>query len=200
MGASTERRELRVPESTARPLAAPSGPSWDDDRTAVGGRCKRGVPHGPYRYLAVRGEPGRSRMLYVPAGLIEVVSRRLGDHRTGRGGAGTDLGGQRRAAGPPRAGRSGGDGARRGVPGGGGAAGEHAVALAEWLTCGKAAKGSTSSAATSRARVGAAAGAQHPPLLPAPLALAAQQETHPRKGQSPHRPQPLPHRHPAGQR
>lgn len=40
-------------------------------------RCARGQLHGPYTYLSVRGPTGRSRLLYVPAGLAEVVSRRV---------------------------------------------------------------------------------------------------------------------------
>ena len=42
-----------------------------------GCRCTRGELHGPYTYLSVTGEAGRSRMLYVPAGLAEAVARRV---------------------------------------------------------------------------------------------------------------------------
>jgi hypothetical protein len=40
-------------------------------------RCARGELHGPYAYLSVAGPGGRSRMLYVPAELAEVVQRRV---------------------------------------------------------------------------------------------------------------------------
>lgn len=41
-----------------------------------GCRCQTGDPHGPYTYLAVRAG-GRSRLIYVPAALIEPARRRL---------------------------------------------------------------------------------------------------------------------------
>ena len=41
-----------------------------------GCRCARGELHGPYPYLAVRSG-GRSRLLYLPAALVEPVGRRL---------------------------------------------------------------------------------------------------------------------------
>jgi hypothetical protein len=47
-----------------------------------GCRCTRGELHGPYAYLSVTGEGGRSRMLYVPAGLAGAVARRV--ESTGR--------------------------------------------------------------------------------------------------------------------
>lgn len=40
-------------------------------------RCARGDLHGPYTYLSVAGPSGRSRMVYVPAELAEVVARRV---------------------------------------------------------------------------------------------------------------------------
>ncbi|MGH3450942.1 MAG: DUF6788 family protein [Haloechinothrix sp.] len=40
-------------------------------------RCARGQLHGPYTYLSVAGPGGRSRLVYVPAGLAEVVGRRV---------------------------------------------------------------------------------------------------------------------------
>ena len=40
-------------------------------------RCARGELHGPYTYLSVPGPGGRSRMIYVPAELAEVVERRV---------------------------------------------------------------------------------------------------------------------------
>jgi transposase len=40
-------------------------------------RCTRGELHGPYTYLSVAGPAGRSRMVYVPAELAEVVARRV---------------------------------------------------------------------------------------------------------------------------
>lgn len=45
-------------------------------------RCARGELHGPYTYLSVAGPSGRSRLVYVPAGLAEVVARRV--EATGR--------------------------------------------------------------------------------------------------------------------
>jgi hypothetical protein len=42
-----------------------------------GCRCARGELHGPYTYLSVAGRSGRSRMVYVPAELAEVVARRV---------------------------------------------------------------------------------------------------------------------------
>lgn len=47
-----------------------------------GCRCARGELHGPYTYLSVAGAGGRSRMVYVPADLAEVVARRV--ETTGR--------------------------------------------------------------------------------------------------------------------
>ena len=40
-------------------------------------RCARGELHGPYTYLSVTGPGGRSRLVYVPARLAEVVERRV---------------------------------------------------------------------------------------------------------------------------
>ena len=40
-------------------------------------RCASGELHGPYTYLSVAGPGGRSRLVYVPAGLAEVVERRV---------------------------------------------------------------------------------------------------------------------------
>lgn len=42
-----------------------------------GCRCARGQLHGPYTYLSVTAPSGRSRLVYVPAELAEVVSRRV---------------------------------------------------------------------------------------------------------------------------
>lgn len=42
-----------------------------------GCRCARGELHGPYTYLSVAGRSGRSRLVYVPAGLVGVVARRV---------------------------------------------------------------------------------------------------------------------------
>lgn len=42
-----------------------------------GCRCADGQLHGPYTYLSVVGPSGRSRLVYVPAGLAEVVERRV---------------------------------------------------------------------------------------------------------------------------
>lgn len=40
-------------------------------------RCARGELHGPYTYLSVSGSGGRSRLVYVPARLVEAVRRRV---------------------------------------------------------------------------------------------------------------------------
>lgn len=40
-------------------------------------RCAAGELHGPYTYLSVAGRSGRSRTVYVPAELADVVSRRV---------------------------------------------------------------------------------------------------------------------------
>jgi hypothetical protein len=42
-----------------------------------GCRCTRGELHGPYLYLALPREGGRSRLVYVPAQLAEAVERRI---------------------------------------------------------------------------------------------------------------------------
>jgi len=46
-----------------------------------GCRCTRGELHGPYTYLAtsrtIDRSRGRSRLLYVPAALVELVRRRV---------------------------------------------------------------------------------------------------------------------------
>ncbi len=42
-----------------------------------GCRCTRGELHGPYTYLTTRRGRGRSRLLYVPAALVELVRRRV---------------------------------------------------------------------------------------------------------------------------
>jgi hypothetical protein len=42
-----------------------------------GCRCTRGQLHGPYTYLATSRVRGRSRLLYVPAALGELVRRRV---------------------------------------------------------------------------------------------------------------------------
>jgi hypothetical protein len=42
-----------------------------------GCRCAHGEPHGPYTYLSLPREGGRSRLLYVPAALAGVVRRRV---------------------------------------------------------------------------------------------------------------------------
>ncbi len=42
-----------------------------------GCRCTRGELHGPYTYLAAGRSRGRSRLLYVPAALVEAVRRRV---------------------------------------------------------------------------------------------------------------------------
>jgi hypothetical protein len=42
-----------------------------------GCRCAGGELHGPYWYLSVAGVGGRGRLVYVPAGLVEAVSRRV---------------------------------------------------------------------------------------------------------------------------
>lgn len=42
-----------------------------------GCRCARGELHGPYLYLSLPGPAGRSRLLYVPATMAEVVARRV---------------------------------------------------------------------------------------------------------------------------
>ena len=42
-----------------------------------GCRCTQGQPHGPYTYLATGRARGRSRLLYVPAALVELVRRRV---------------------------------------------------------------------------------------------------------------------------
>jgi len=42
-----------------------------------GCRCTRGELHGPYTYLATGRARGRSRLLYVPAALVELVRRRV---------------------------------------------------------------------------------------------------------------------------
>lgn len=43
----------------------------------VGCRCARGELHGPYTYLSVAGAGGRSRLVYIPAQMAEVVARRV---------------------------------------------------------------------------------------------------------------------------
>ena len=40
-----------------------------------GCRCAGGELHGPYWYLSVAGAGGRRRLVYVPRGVVEVVSR-----------------------------------------------------------------------------------------------------------------------------
>jgi len=42
-----------------------------------GCKCTRGELHGPYAYLATGRRRGRSRLLYVPAALVELVRRRV---------------------------------------------------------------------------------------------------------------------------
>lgn len=42
-----------------------------------GCRCARGELHGPYTYLSLARSRGRARLLYVPAALAGVVSRRV---------------------------------------------------------------------------------------------------------------------------
>lgn len=42
-----------------------------------GCRCTQGQLHGPYTYLATSRVRGRSRLLYVPAALVELVGRRV---------------------------------------------------------------------------------------------------------------------------
>jgi hypothetical protein len=42
-----------------------------------GCRCTQGQLHGPYTYLAAGRSRGRSRLLYVPAALVELVRRRV---------------------------------------------------------------------------------------------------------------------------
>jgi hypothetical protein len=42
-----------------------------------GCRCARGELHGPYTYLSLGRERGRSRLVYVPAALVEAVARRV---------------------------------------------------------------------------------------------------------------------------
>jgi hypothetical protein len=42
-----------------------------------GCRCARGDLHGPYRYLSLGRERGRGRLVYVPAALVGIVSRRV---------------------------------------------------------------------------------------------------------------------------
>jgi len=42
-----------------------------------GCRCTRGELHGPYWYLSLPREGGRSRLAYVPANLAEAVQRRV---------------------------------------------------------------------------------------------------------------------------
>src|SRR6266496_6705681 len=42
-----------------------------------GCRCTQGQLHGPYTYLATGRSRGRSRLLYVPAALVERVRRRV---------------------------------------------------------------------------------------------------------------------------
>ena len=42
-----------------------------------GCRCTQGQLHGPYTYLATSRVRARSRLLYVPAALVELVRRRV---------------------------------------------------------------------------------------------------------------------------
>jgi hypothetical protein len=42
-----------------------------------GCRCARGELHGPYTYLSLGRERGRSRLVYVPAALVEAVAWRV---------------------------------------------------------------------------------------------------------------------------
>src|SRR4051794_41864548 len=51
-----------------------------------GCRCARGELHGPYTYLSLGRERGRSRLVYVPAALAEAVARRGGGGGPGGGG------------------------------------------------------------------------------------------------------------------
>lgn len=45
-----------------------------------GCRCAQGPGHGPYTYLQVAREGGRSRLVYVPEVLVETVSARVDAH------------------------------------------------------------------------------------------------------------------------
>ena len=91
-----------------------------------GCRCADGEPHGPYAYFTPR-PAGRGRARYVPAALAGRGAPLPAARRGGRGGAGGDLGDQRRAAGPQGTAVAGGrrrpDRARAGR--GGGGAGQH---------------------------------------------------------------------------
>jgi len=42
-----------------------------------GCRCAQGDLHGPYSYLSLGRERGRSRLVYVPAALAGIVARRV---------------------------------------------------------------------------------------------------------------------------
>jgi formyltetrahydrofolate synthetase len=43
-------------------------------------RCAQGPGHGPYTYLQAPGAGGRSRLVYVPAGLVEIVAAGVDAH------------------------------------------------------------------------------------------------------------------------
>jgi hypothetical protein len=66
-------RSLPAVEETLRGAALTQGRRCGKP----GCRCARGELHGPYTYLSLGRERGRSRLLYVPATLVEAVRRRV---------------------------------------------------------------------------------------------------------------------------
>jgi hypothetical protein len=81
---SLTSRQLRARRSRlARKLGDPSmtlrGTLVEQGRRCgkPGCRCAAGELHGPYTYLSVGRATGTARLVYVPAQLKEVVSRRL---------------------------------------------------------------------------------------------------------------------------
>ncbi|MGH2910062.1 MAG: DUF6788 family protein [Solirubrobacteraceae bacterium] len=68
LAASVERPELTLPGALVRQGRRCS---------SSGCRCRRGELHGPYLYLTLYRD-GRSRSLYVPAGLEAVVGEYVG--------------------------------------------------------------------------------------------------------------------------
>jgi uncharacterized protein DUF6788 len=63
---------LSEPERTLRGVLLREGRRC----SSAGCRCRRGELHGPYTYLAVYVE-GRSRTLYVPQALTEIIESHL---------------------------------------------------------------------------------------------------------------------------
>ncbi len=63
---------LSEPERTLRGVLLSEGRRCSSE----GCRCRRGELHGPYSYLAIYAD-GRSRTIYVPAGIEPAVAERV---------------------------------------------------------------------------------------------------------------------------